>query len=1257
MVNLLLVKNSLIDLEILENSLNSNTILLKDPSIDYFLNSINENTQHIGLVYHFLGYPSIEFFNKKENEYDNSGLSIPQESNGYTFIENSFLNMLLEVKKINPNIIFDLLTCNVTDQHFINDSSKLTEEYGFIFRYSTNEKGYGGDWIQESHNISIKEVYFTDNIDLWKHTLTLSRDLNYLIDSYPNIFELEVLVEGNILEGGKTTKILKLKQDFEWNVSNLNTDFITLNDNEIFDGQNFKITINNNISSNILGLFASSGASLESRPIIKNLKVECFKTLGGYSGILVRQSQKFFEVHYVDVSTDSTTTILTSYCGGIVGSYSGSNYGDCLITNCSFTGNINSYGGCIVGSHCAQNYGNCTVINCKSTGVISSYGGGITGSDTARDNGKCTITYCTSYGSIVGDGGGITGNYTSNVRGTCIIKNCCSFGSISSNCGGITGRYAGFFGECYISECYSFGNMGTNAGGITGSNSSYSNSTYSARCDISNCFSTGVIGYQGGGIAGYGSGYGFQGLPEPNSILNIYNCYSTGNILNSYGGGIVSGAGQSFGIANIYNCYSLGSIGNLCGGITGYASATSNGICNIYNCYAIGTLGSDAGGIVGSFSGTGTLTINNSIGRSPLVGTSTVFIDNNNSTDLNLILNNSNYVFSNLGWSDLLWVKLLNTVHPRIRNNFQIMNEEDLSNNDISGISLFNINLNKINLSNTNLTNSSLINSTINDSSLNSSNLTNSNLSNSIFNNVNLSNTNLINSILNNTNLLNTILTDSITGPLQELSGLIISDNYIILNNSIIGKDVDFNVKKNGIDNFVEISNNELISFNNILFDTKILGENNDEKYKELIKIYNFLKIPSNKIQINNLNKDGYWLNLSDPSINFPEISNNEYLYLLNIPENDVSINISNIHLGTFRKEGLNYAINNLTYYKNEKFYVENYRILIGSFLIEPVNIIKNINNITTNQSINIRYINELEISGNISNVLLTTLDASVNYLLYSGFRGGIIKFNLTSNLTSNITNFNEDPLLLEFDLPNINDTTKTLKLYKIVNNELVKDNNYPKDVIYNYNINKWTSKITTLSDFIIIDENAPNTLIGGDPYIKSIKTNKVFMMPNSWKKVLLFQSNKYSVIGYNEVLPNSTLIKMKKMIKDKIYDLTEEGCAIYNFNYLLKIEVIDLENNNKLVLDTFNGNIIENNNVNIEEITTKNGLNSVDKNFYYPKKNFKSFMIHLDKGNYITIKIDNYWIDLNNIKLYSNDFTNITGELIEHNENNKIFV
>jgi hypothetical protein len=121
---------------------------------------------------------------------------------------------------------------------------------------------------------------------------------------------------------------------------------------------------------------------------------------------------------------------------------------------------------------------------------------------------------------------------------------------------------------------------------------------------LTNCYSNGdLIEDFTGGICGSNNAH--------NGNITINKCYSSGNIYGKYSGGITgNNFGENNGYVIITNCYSLGDIGiknnikngqgGICGGHCGYI----NSEIIIKNCYAIGDINSDnSGGIVGQYSG------------------------------------------------------------------------------------------------------------------------------------------------------------------------------------------------------------------------------------------------------------------------------------------------------------------------------------------------------------------------------------------------------------------------------------------------------------------------------------------------------------------------------------------------------------------------------------------------------------------------------------------------------------------------------
>lgn len=180
------------------------------------------------------------------------------------------------------------------------------------------------------------------------------------------------------------------------------------------------------------------------------------------------------------------------------------------IINCSSDGPIAQFCGGIVGSWAGSNNGELTIIGCSSSGVSNTNSGGIAGTYAGRA-GTLVCESCWTTGSIGNGGGGIVGAYGAISDGTLTITDCYSSGLIGSFGGGICGQES--YGS--ITRCYSTGSC-TSEGGCLGGKNTY--------CIYTNCYSTGsVLSTDAGGIVGPG------GSPVTT------NCYAVGVTVGGIG--------------------------------------------------------------------------------------------------------------------------------------------------------------------------------------------------------------------------------------------------------------------------------------------------------------------------------------------------------------------------------------------------------------------------------------------------------------------------------------------------------------------------------------------------------------------------------------------------------------------------------------------------------------------------------------------------------------------------------------------------
>jgi hypothetical protein len=199
------------------------------------------------------------------------------------------------------------------------------------------------------------------------------------------------------------------------------------------------------------------------------------------------------------------------------------------VVNCYSDGPINIICGGIVGPYSGSGSGaQLTIIGCSSSGQIDYLGGGIAGLRCGSNGGNIRIASSWSTGDISGnDSGGIVGSGVAADGGYILLNYCYSEGAINGNgAGGIVGASAGDAGDgvgiVNVGVCYSKGNMsGSMCGGIMGK-------FWSGQIQIYNCYSTGNIT----AIDDIGA---IAGPSESTNSFQISNCYATGSTANALG--------------------------------------------------------------------------------------------------------------------------------------------------------------------------------------------------------------------------------------------------------------------------------------------------------------------------------------------------------------------------------------------------------------------------------------------------------------------------------------------------------------------------------------------------------------------------------------------------------------------------------------------------------------------------------------------------------------------------------------------------
>lgn len=416
----------------------------------------------------------------------------------YVWYSDKLVSYFKQLKQYGVERIF-LITCNLNNPTFINETKKLSNEIGIKIEYSLDQTGNGidADWILESNNTNMIGIMFKTDVIAWKHSLESVQTLTTpteILSFFNN--SGAVLPKGSLIyQNGQ----YKLTHDVEIRMI-LNPDDgyiltrIQLNNGEIFDGCHNQITIIYPVD----GFFVINSSSLSTT--ICNLKYNF-----GFGDMLLY------------------------YVGSIVASYMDHFTVDhCSLLCCT----VSQYAGSICSDHCS----NFVIKNCVNhcdNPIYSLYGG--------ICNSYCydgIIKNCDNYapiggfyigstdpaeGTIYGDlSGGIIGPYSQNIK---IIK-CNNYGHIFGiNSGGIAG---GFFGYELYWKNYDDEQIVTNL-------------VFSCHSIIDKCTNYGQIyGQNSGGIVGgyLGMIYGqLYGSPRSNKIT-IKKCVNKGKIMGSQIGGI-----------------------------------------------------------------------------------------------------------------------------------------------------------------------------------------------------------------------------------------------------------------------------------------------------------------------------------------------------------------------------------------------------------------------------------------------------------------------------------------------------------------------------------------------------------------------------------------------------------------------------------------------------------------------------------------------------------------------------------------------
>lgn len=498
--NILLIDDLVYQNEILFESTNSNTLAIKyntksdKKELEELLTNNFTSLERIGFVFNNALMNSKEFLNSElfftPNDLE---LNKTKYSPNLQFVVGI-------VKKFNIKNL-DYLVCNgLNYPDWTKYFEIVKKETGVIIGASNDLTGnlkYGGDWVMESTNENIKQIYWNENILNYTSTLVAGVISTSTIFSQSDVSNYTWPIT---IEGGTQANpvIITFGTDLTFNA--LAQYFIIGSEYIVIEGNNKTVTID--------GINGWNG-------LIQN----GLTSTNGYANITLQS-----------INVDAINSSILEIDGGwITWSFFARGSMNNQIINCSSSGNISATAsGGIAGSNIGRFNGEITLTNCYTSGEISGYySGGIAGSNNGSDSGFSAFINCFTSGNINGNGaGGIVGYLNGNNSGEAIFTNCYSSGNITNvHSGGIAGRNVGNNnGIATFTNCYSLGNIsGSESGGIVGSDAGFN----SGSATFTNCYSSGDIsGVNSGGIVGSDAGRSSGSI----TLTNCYTCGSTTGI-------------------------------------------------------------------------------------------------------------------------------------------------------------------------------------------------------------------------------------------------------------------------------------------------------------------------------------------------------------------------------------------------------------------------------------------------------------------------------------------------------------------------------------------------------------------------------------------------------------------------------------------------------------------------------------------------------------------------------------------------------
>ena len=356
--NLLLIDSRVQQYGYIISSLNNDTgYIVFDYFIDTFetlKNKIAEQTspefESVGIVQDNYELPTYQLLNSAQPsiltnvEIEDGSLESWNETKDFCI----FLQSTKQTKN------YDLLACNTySNPNWVYVINNLETHSGIEIRASSDITGWGGNWILESDNVDLTNVYFTEMIKEWQFTLGTIFSNITLTQATLSSYTWPITI-------GAAGVIVKFAENLTF--TDINQYFI-INDrpNITIDGSGNTVTINN--IADYKGLVGSSGN-------INSITVQNIGVLATGSATLAQAGgwigrQDFRGAYYVLIQNCYSNGNITTYSGGILGNTENYGSGGIIIQNCYSTGSIGTNAGGIVGYGVARGVNDdVSIINC-----------------------------------------------------------------------------------------------------------------------------------------------------------------------------------------------------------------------------------------------------------------------------------------------------------------------------------------------------------------------------------------------------------------------------------------------------------------------------------------------------------------------------------------------------------------------------------------------------------------------------------------------------------------------------------------------------------------------------------------------------------------------------------------------------------------------------------------------------------------------------------------------------------------------------